>query len=208
MFPLDPNSTALVVVDMQNDFVRAGAPIEVPTARGTVQTQKRLLRWFRDNGRLVVFTKSVAGPQTPLIGLWHPECLPPVRACWPGVWRSFDDVEGQLEGTEIIDDLRPEPTEPVVEKYGYNAFHRTQLTDILRGHGVDTVVVTGTVTQLCIEDTVRGAYHEGFKAVVIADAVSSNDDAQQRATLAKLGANFAWVMSSGDALTELGAVLG
>ena len=67
------------------------------------------------------------------------------------------------------------PTELQVDKYNYGAFHRTSLLDSLQAQGVDTVVVTGTVTQICVDETARGAFREGLKAVMVSDAVSSFD---------------------------------
>jgi nicotinamidase-related amidase len=201
-FAPNPRSAALVVVDMQNDFVRVGAPIEVPAARETIEQHQRLLAWFRDHGQPVVFTRAIQGPATPLTLLWHPECGPPVCACWPGVMRVYGDIAGERDCAAVIDELVPSPGDLIVEKYGYNAFHRTILTNALLSHGVDTVVITGTVTQLCVEDTARGAYHEGFKPVLVADAVSSNDPDQHRCTLNKLAQHFARVMATDELLDQ------
>lgn len=77
MFDLSPGSTALVIVDMQNDFVRVGAPLEVPDARATIPAQRRLLDAFRAAGRPVVFTKFVAGPERTLMWNWSPVIAPP-----------------------------------------------------------------------------------------------------------------------------------
>ena len=70
MLDLDPATTALVVVDMQNDFVRQGAPLEVPDARGTIDNHRRLLKCFRDRKGVVVFTRFIAGPRRTLIWNW------------------------------------------------------------------------------------------------------------------------------------------
>jgi len=105
----------------------------------------------------------------------------------------------------VIDELEPRPGEHQVDKYGYNAFHRTRLTDLLRANGVDTLVVTGTVTQICVEDTARGAFHEGFQAAVVADAVSSYAPELHRASLQTLAMKYCRVMSSQHALEEMGS---
>ena len=204
MFDLSPGSTALVIVDMQNDFVRDGAPLEVPDARATIPAQRRLLDAFRAAGRAVVFTKFVAGPERTLMWSWSPVCAPPTCCCWPGFVRSYGDVQGELECTAVIDELAPLAGEPQLEKYGYNGFHRTSLTDVLRARGADTVVITGTVTQICVEDTARGAFHEGFQTVVVADAVSSFDPELHDATLRNIEMKFGRVLTTDDVLTELG----
>ena len=205
MFELTPASTALVVVDMQNDFVRVGAPLEVPDARATIPVQRRLVDVFRAADRPVVFTRFLAGPERTLMWNWSPVIAPPTCCCWPGFRRTYGDVEGELECTRVVDELTPLPGEPQVEKYGYNGFHRTNLTDILRARGVDTVVITGTVTQICVEDTARGAFHEGFQAIVVADAVSSFDPELHRNTFRNIELKYGRVMKSDDVLSALAA---
>jgi nicotinamidase-related amidase len=105
----------------------------------------------------------------------------------------------------VIDELAPRHDEHQVDKYGYNGFHRTRLTDLLNAHGVDTVVITGTVTQICVEDTARGAFHEGFQAAVISDAVSSYAPELHRASLQTLAMKYGRVLDASAALTELGS---
>jgi nicotinamidase-related amidase len=205
LFQLRPDSAALIVVDMENDFVRVGAPLEVPDARETIQVHRRLLDWFRGRGRPVIFTRFVAGPSRTLMWNWSPEIAPPVCACWPGFQRSYADIEGERDCVAIVDELAPLPGEEQVDKYGYNGFHRTRLTDLLHAHGVDTVLITGTVTQLCVEDTARGAFHEGFQAAVIADAVASYAPDLHRASLQTLAMKYGRVITSEEALREMEA---
>src|SRR5919108_189048 len=127
-FPLDPARSALLVVDMQNDFVREGAPQEVPQAR--------------------------------------------------------------LEGHAVIPELAPRQGEPQVDKYGYGGFHNTTLENVLRANGADQVVVTGTVTQICVEETVREGFHRELEMVVVSDGVASFDDQLASATLRNLAMKF------------------
>ena len=203
MFDLKPETAALVVVDMQNDFVRVGAPLEVPDARETIDVHRELIGWFRARERPVVFTRFVAGPKPTLMWNWSPQIAPPVRCCWPGVMRAYGDIEGERECIAVIDELGPLPAEPQLDKYGYNAFHRTRLTDLLHAHAVDTVVITGTVTQICVEDTARGAFHEGFQAVVVSDAVSSYAPDLHQASLRTLAMKYGRVMASDEVLGQL-----
>jgi len=200
---LDPATTALVVVDMQNDFVRQGAPLEVPDARGTIDNHRRLLKRFRDGEGAVVFTRFIAGPQRTLIWNWSTVLAPPTCCCWPGFMRAYGDVEGPRDAAAVIDELTPLPAELQVDKYNYGAFHRTNLLDSLQAQGVDTVVVTGTVTQICVDETARGAFREGLKAVMVSDAVSSFDRTLHQATLANFAMKFGWVMTTDEVLTAL-----
>ena len=205
VFELRRDSSALIVVDMQNDFVRVGAPLEVPDARETIEVHQELLEWFRSRRRPIVFTRFIAGPEPTLMWKWSPVIAPPTRCCWPGIKRSYDDIEGQRECVAIIDELAPRQNEHQVDKYGYNGFHRTRLTDLLNAHHVDTVLITGTVTQICVEDTARGAFHEGFQAAVISDAVSSYAPELHRASLQTLAMKYGRVVAAQEALNELGA---
>ncbi|HVV94902.1 MAG TPA: cysteine hydrolase [Hyphomicrobiales bacterium] len=203
--PLDlkASTTALIVVDMQNDFVREGAPLEVPDARATIDAHRRLLDRFRGEGRPVVFTRFIAGPKRTLIWNWSEVLAPPVCCCWPGFMRHFPDVQGERDGAAVIDELAPLPGELQLDKYNYGAFHRTGLLDHLLAAGVDTVVVTGTVTQICVDETARGAFREGLKTVMVSDAVSSFDPALHQATLANFAMKFGWVMSADEVLAAL-----
>jgi nicotinamidase-related amidase len=200
---LDFAATALVVVDMQNDFVRQGAPLEVPDARSTIASHRRLLKYFRDLKGVIVFTRFIAGPRQTLIWNWSSVLAPPTCCCWPGFMRSYGDVEGPRDAAAVIDELEPLPTELQIDKYNYGAFHRTSLLDSLAAQGVDTVVVTGTVTQICVDETARGAFREGLKTIMVSDAVSSFDPALHQATLANFAMKFGWVMTTDNILTAL-----
>src|SRR5437870_8052970 len=198
-FQLRADRSALIVVDMQNDFVRVGAPLEVPDARETIDVHIELLDWFRTRKRPVIFTRFVAGPAPTLMWKWSPVIAPPVCCCWPGFMRGYGDVEGERDCVAVIDELAPLPGEHQVDKYGYNAFHRTRLTDLLLANQVDTVVITGTVTQICVDDTARGAFHEGFQAAVISDAVSSLAPDLHEATLRTLAMKYGRVLAAAEA---------
>jgi nicotinamidase-related amidase len=190
-FPLEPDRAALLVVDMQNDFVREGAPQEVPDARATIPAIASLLEAFRSAGRPVVFTRFTAGPERMLLWRWSPECGPELRSCWPGVRRRYADRPGEeLEGHAVIPELEPLPGEPVVDKYGYGGFHNTNLEDVLRARHVGQVVAVGTVTQICVEETVREGFHRGLEMVMVSDAVSSFDAQLHAATLRNVEMKF------------------
>jgi nicotinamidase-related amidase len=189
-FPLAPERSALVVVDMQNDFVREGAPQEVPAARDTIRVIASLLEDFRGAGRPVMYTRFTAGPKPTLLWKWSPECGPEQRSCWPGEVRRYADWPELLEGHAVIDELKPLMGDPVVDKYGYGGFHNTNLEDVLRAHGVSQIVLTGTVTQICVEETAREGFHRGLEVVVVRDGVSSFDDELAGATLRNLEMKF------------------
>jgi nicotinamidase-related amidase len=207
-FLLEPDKTALLVVDMQNDFVREGAPQEVPDARKTFGPIQKVLQRFREGGLPVAYSKFIAGPRETLMWTWSPECGPQQRSCWKGVRRFYRDVRKELEGPEVVDELAPDPGDYVVEKYGYNAFFKTPLDDILRANHVEFLVVCGTVSQICVEDTVHGAFHHGYKTVAVSDGISSYDEELHRATLRNIGLKYGRVLSTDEVIAELDAASG
>lgn len=204
-FRLDAARAALLVVDMQNDFVREGAPLEVPDARATIPATQELIAAARAAGMPVIFTEFLAGPRYTLVWEWSPVLGPEVQCCWPGVRRSYGDVEGERFVTDVIDELAPEPGDPIVRKYGYNAFHETNLRGILEAHARDMIVVAGTVTQICVEDTVRGGFHWGIRAVVAREGVSSYDPELHAATLRGIERKYGRVLSNAEILDEIAA---
>ena len=105
---------ALVVVDMQNDFVRIGAPLEVPESRPTIPVHQSLLAACRERNVPVIYTKFVAGPERTPVWEWSPVLAPPVCSCWKGVLRHYADVGKELDCSDIIDEIYPEPGDPVV----------------------------------------------------------------------------------------------
>ncbi|HZC19492.1 MAG TPA: isochorismatase family cysteine hydrolase, partial [Rubrobacteraceae bacterium] len=132
---VDPARTALVVVDMQNDFVKEGGTLVVPDAEATIPRIQSLLDLARESGIRVVFTQDTHDEGDPEWEIW-PEH---VRR---GTW-----------GWEIIGELRPLKNELVVRKVRYDAFYGTSLDHFLRVWGVDTLVICGTVANICVHYT-------------------------------------------------------
>ena len=115
-------------------------------------------------------------------------------------------MPGPLPCADVIGELAPEPGEPVVDKLGYGAFHGTDLDVRLRALGVRSLVVTGTVTQICVEETAREAFHHGYATTVVADAVSSFAPDLHAATLRNLAMKFGWVADADEVIAALAAV--
>lgn len=194
---------ALLVIDMQNDFVRVGAPLEVPDARTTIAPVQHLLGAFRARGLPVVFTRFLARELPDLLWLWSPQCQPDTKACWKGHRRRYPDTDDALDCTAVIDELEPYSGELVIDKFGYGAFHDTDLDEYLRALGVGSLLVTGTVTQICVEETARQAFHHGYRTTIVADAVSSFAPDLHAATLKNFAMKFGWVVDTKTALTWL-----
>lgn len=163
---IDPASTALLVIDMQNDFVEEGAPLEFPEGRSILPTLQKVLDAARSHGIPVIYPAHVHRPGGADMGI-HRELYPPVAA-------GEALVDGQ-RGGEIHAEIAPQPGELVIKKHRYNSFYATDLEIVLRGLGVDTLVLTGMTTECCVLGTARGALECGFRSVVLADACASCD---------------------------------
>jgi len=194
---------ALLVVDMQNDFVRVGAALEVTDARATIPANRALIDRFRARKLPVVYTKFITFPTPVLLWEWSPQALPPTKCCWKGHRRWYPDIGREEECTAVIDELAPLPGEHQIEKFNYGAFHATTLEPVLRSLGVESVVVTGTVTQICVEETARQAFHHGFRTTLVRDAVSSFAPDLHAATLKNFASKFGWVEDSAEVLRLL-----
>jgi len=148
-------ATALIVVDMQNDFVHPEGSLFVPAAPETIPSIKLLLNKARETGARVVFTQD-----------WHSEDDPEF-AIWPrhavaGSW-----------GAEVVSELEPRIEETRIHKLRYDAFYGTPLEHLLRLWGVERLVIVGTVANICVLHTAGSAALRWFEVVVPEDAVSA-----------------------------------
>jgi nicotinamidase-related amidase len=180
---LDPSSTALIVVDMQNDFVSDGGTLQVPGAAATIPAIARLLELARGSAMPVVFTQDT-----------HREGDPEWRI-WP---------EHTREGTwgwEIVEPLAPLAEEIVLRKPRYDAFYGTPLDHLLRQWGVTTTVICGTVANICVQFTAASAALRWYDVVLVEDAISALDPFDAAATLRQTTAVFAGRVTTVHGLT-------
>ena len=196
------DKTALLIVDLQNDFVREGAGMEVPDTRDTIEANQKLIAFARANDIPVIFTRFMAGPKRTLLWNWSPQ-IESVNACVRGFKRYYPDVDKELDCTDVIDELYPHEGDYIVEKYGYSSFRNTNLLDVLYSIDRDTIIVTGTVTQICVEDTVHEAFHNRINVIVASDAVSSFDKELHDATLKNISMKYGAVMDSDSIISML-----
>ncbi len=202
---IDPARTAMIVVDMQNDFVAAGAPMETPAARAMVPRLAEALRLCRDAGVRVIYTAHVHRRDGCDMGLFD-DLHPPIAA-------RAGLVDG-TPGVEIYPDLTPALGEHVIKKHRYSGFFGTDLDIILREWGVDTVIVSGTTTENCCQATARDAMFRNYRVLFLSDATATYDypdrgfgpmpnEEVHRATLVILAASTAHVMSVNDLAARL-----
>jgi nicotinamidase-related amidase len=194
---------ALIIVDMQNDFVRVGAPMEVPQARDTIPEHQQLLRCFRQHRLPIVYTRFLAGAEPRLLWEFSPKLAPPTLACHAGHERYYADVHKTLDCSAIIDELAPLAGDTIIEKLGYGAFHDTPLNDTLKTMSVESLIVTGTVTQICVEETAREAFHYGYKTTLVSDGVSSYLPDLHAAALKNFALKFGWVATTREVVDAL-----
>lgn len=197
---IDPARTAVIVVDMQNDFVADGAALQSKQANAMVEELAQTLDFARSHGIKVVYTAHVHRSDGSDMGMYD-DLYPPIadRAAL---------VDG-TEGVEIYPALAPRPGEHVVKKHRYSGFFATDLDLMLREWGVDTVVVTGTTTENCCHATARDAMFHNYRVAFLSDATGTFDypdlghgalaaDEVHRATLAILAFSTAHVMTAAE----------
>ena len=201
---LEPGHTALLVVDMQHGFLDPGEAMEVPPARAVVPRIRALLDAFRAGRLPVAFSEFVYSPSVPLlVGALHPEHQPAPPGADRGFGRpSSSCLEGDASVTTVAE-LAPQPEELVVRKRWYDALAGTPLDGALRARGVRALVVTGTMTDICVLATVMGAFNREYKVSVVDDAVATLWPEIQRATLDIIGRAFGRVVSSKEILDTI-----
>jgi nicotinamidase-related amidase len=181
---LEPGRTALLVVDMQRGFLDPGAAMEVPEARAIVPVVADLIARFRASRLPVAFSQFVYSSAAPLlVGDLHPEHRPAAPGAATGFGRpSSSCLEGD-PSVEVVTALAPAPGELAVRKHWYDAFAGTPLDGALRARGVRSLVVTGTMTDICVLATVVGAFNHEYRVTVVEDGVATLWPEIQRATL-------------------------
>ena len=177
---VDPRRTALIVGDMQNDFVKEGGTLVVPGAEETIQPILALLDLARGSGMKVVFTQDTHSDGDPEWKIWGEHCR-------EGSW-----------GWQVVDELAPREDEAIVRKPRYDAFYGTQLEHMLRQWGVDTLIICGTVANICVFYTAAGAAMRWFNVVVPKDCISSFNDFDMEASLSQTATLLGEVVGSGD----------
>jgi ureidoacrylate peracid hydrolase len=203
---IEPRKTALLVIDMQKTFMEPGAPSEVPVARAIVPNINRLARSLREAGGVVAFSLATF-PDKPA-----------------GGWSSFFDhmvkpevaqailkgLRADAPGHALWGELEAGDDDYLFEKCRYSAFARgaSDIEDYLVKRGIDTVIVVGTMTNLCCESTARDAMQNGFKTIMVSDANAARSDEEHRATLITFMTSFGDVRTTDEvvAMIEAAAV--
>lgn len=202
---IDPKKTAMIVVDMQNDFVASGAVMETPAARQIVPKIAEALEICRNAGIKIIYTAHVHRRDGCDMGLFD-DLHPPIA--------NRDALVDGTPGVEVYPDLAPAPGEHVIKKHRYSGFFGTDLDIILREWLIDTVIISGTTTENCCHATARDAMFRNYRVVFLSDATATYDYPDRgfgampaaevhHATIVILAASTAHVMSVNEMRTRI-----
>ena len=209
-YSFDPAHTALVLIDMQRDFVEPGGFGEtlgndVGQLRAVIPPLQAVLAATREAGITVIHTREGHLPDLsdcPPAKLTRGE--PALRIGDPGP-KGRILIRGEY-GHDIIDELAPADGELVIDKPGKGSFYATGLDETLRAAGITSLIVTGVTTEVCVHTTVREANDRGYECLVLSDCTGSYFPEFQRAGLAMIAAQggiFGWVAPSSSYLAAL-----
>jgi nicotinamidase-related amidase len=196
-FDFDPAATALIVIDMQRDFIEDGGfgaalGNDVRPLQAIVPTVARLIAGARAAGLPVIHTRECHRPDLS-------DCPPSKRLRGKPAARIGDAgpmgrilIAGE-PGAEIVPELAALPGETVIDKPGKGAFHATPLMEVLSGRGIATLLFAGVTTEVCVQTTMREANDRGFDCLLVEDATESYFPEFKAATLAMVRAQGAIV---------------
>jgi len=197
---IDAARSALVVIDMQNYFVAEGFPLEVPVAREIVPNINRLATAMRDVGGLVVWIQTTATGGLERWGNHHRYTLSAEAAR-----TRLASLDEAAEGFKLYPTLEPAPADPRVKKITYSAFiaGSSDLDTLLRRRGIETVLIAGTVTNVCCESSARDAMMLDYRVIMLSGANAALTDEEHAATLNSFLVAFGDVMTSDDVIQRL-----
>jgi len=148
---------ALVIIDMLNDFVQEGAPLQTPNAKSIVDCINEQREAAYENSIPVIYVCDAHDPDDKEFEIWPKHC-----------------VKG-TKGAEIIDELKPDKNDIVLEKTRYYCFFGTRLNEILKGKNIDTLVLTGLLTNVCVMYTAADAVSRNYHVIVPENCVIALD---------------------------------
>ena len=199
---LEPARTAFVVIDMQNMFLKPGAPVEVPRGRDIVPNINRLAAALRPLGVSVIWmthANSSVNGASDWSNFFDYFVADDVRR------RTIEGLEPGADGQQIWSDLVVEPSDVRMFKNRYSALisGSSSLERLLRSQGLDTLLIAGTKTNVCCESTGRDAMMLDFKTVMLSDCCAALSDGEHQAALETFIQQFGDVMTADEVLAAL-----
>lgn len=159
---------ALLIIDMQNDFVRQDGAAYVPGAEKIIEHIAGEINYAREKGRPIIYICQKHRPDDPEFQYWPPHAIEGTR------------------GAEIVDDLAPQPGDVVIHNWGYSAFFQTDLEKLLDDLEVEELRICGLQTNTCVLYTAMDALQRGFRVVVPETCVASGDEEAGRVALRQI----------------------
>jgi ureidoacrylate peracid hydrolase len=190
--------TAHIVVDLQNGFMESGAPVEVPVARNIVPNVNAISAAVRRGGGRNVFLRMTIDADS--------------RSSWSNFFAHMHTPHGgaaivkafarDAHYWQLWPQLEVGEADHIVEKTRFGAFvpGASHLHELLQNHGIDTLIITGTLSNCCCESTARDAMQMNYKIIFVSDATATFTDAAHNATLENMAMLFADVMTTGELL--------
>lgn len=200
---IDPARTALVVVDMQNYFVAEGFPLEIPAARDIVPNINRLARALRAAGGVVAWLQTSSAAALRHWPRHHRHMLTPERSR-----TRLAHLDEAAEGFALYPRLEALPVDLRIKKTTYSAFtpDPTEINAALRKRGIESVLITGTATNVCCESTARDAMMHDYRVVMVADGNASFTDEEHAATLNNFLMFFGDVLTTDEVIARLAPI--
>jgi ureidoacrylate peracid hydrolase len=213
------SKTAVIVVDMQNDFGAKGgmfdrAGLDISMIQRAVAPTARVLASAREKGFRVTYLKM--GFRADLSDLGEPDSPNRTRHLFFGVGKKFsapDGTEGRFLvrdtwNTDIVSELKPKTEDRIVYKHRFSGFFETELDAVLKRLGIKYLVVTGCTTSVCVESTVRDAMFRDYSCVLLEDCMGEPignglPRSNHEASLLTMQTLFGWVSSSGEFVKAL-----
>ena len=197
---LERKRSALVIIDMQNAFVAPGAPIEVPAARAIVAPINRLAGELRKRGVQVIWMlHENRGDGRDWAGFFDAFVAPGRRAEAAAALAQGSKLQ------KLYPELETAASDLWTTKNRYSAFIRNDFENLLRQRNIDTLLLAGTKTNVCVECTARDAMMLDYKVVVLSDCTAALSDDEHRATLENVIQQFGDVLTADEALCLLDA---
>ncbi len=206
-FTFDPERTAVVIIDMQRDFCARGGFAEslgndvTPTA-AIIPTVRTVLDAARDRGMFVIHTREGHRPDMSDVPKAKKRRSPAIGEQGP-MGRIL--IRGEY-GHDIVDELQPLDGEIVLDKPGKGAFYETDLELILRNRGIESLIVMGVTTHVCVHTTIREANDRGYECLMVEDGTATFDPRDQEASIRMInqqGGIFGWTATSNEVLKGL-----
>ena len=195
-----PAKTAFVVVDMQNYFVAKGFPLEVPVARDIVPNINKLAHALRAAGGTVVWLQTSTAAALKHWARHHAHMLTPERSK-----SRLAHLDESAEGFALYPQLEALPSDLRVKKTTYSAFtpDPSEINAALRRRGVESVLITGTATNVCCESTARDAMMHDYRVVMVSDGNATFSDEEHATTLNNILSFFGDVLTTDEVIGRL-----